>query len=162
MLDVLSAKIDSVHNIRTDAIGLYSSNSEQPDFVGNYKGAKSTVDKMSNGYSPLPYSPFDKATILEKVGGSDLSNITALNLYFFVNESYLGDDLMKTNSGLLLNILPEELRFLLGCDQEKVNVFIFFPASSKTVNEAGVLNFCRLTNMLNGGNSGIKYHVQGI
>ena len=162
MLDVLSGKIDSVHGNRVDDIAVFSSNGNQPEFFANYKGAKSVVDKLSNGYTAEPYSPYDKSTLIAQVANTDLSDVKALNIYFFVTESYLTSDLLKTNSGLLFNILPEELRFLLGCDQGKVNVFIYYPAAATSVKDSGILTFCRLKNDMNADGTGIKYHVQGI
>jgi len=162
MLDVLSAKIDSIHWNRNDDIAVFSSNGEQPEFVANFKGAKSVVDKLSNGYTAEPYSPYDKSTLIGQVANTDLSDVKALNIYFFVTESYLTSDLLKTNSGLLFNILPEELRFLLGCDQGKVNVFIYYPAAATSIKESGILGFCRLKSDVDAQGTGIKYHVQGI
>jgi hypothetical protein len=162
LLDMLTKKIDSIHENRVDDIALFSSNGPNPDFVGNYKGAKSVVDKLSNGYTAEPYSPFDKSAVIDRVASSDLSGIKKLNVYFFVTEAYLVNDLLKTNTGLLFNILPEELRFLVGCGDEQVNVYVYFPASSTTVKDAAIAAESKLVNAPGGLHSNIHYHVQGI
>jgi hypothetical protein len=162
MLDLVAKKIDSIHQNRNDDISLYASNGQNPDFVGNYKGAKSEVDKLSNGYTAEPYSPFDKTAIIDRIANSDLTGIKRLRLYFFVGESDLTNDLLKTNSGLLLNILPAELRLLTNVDEDQVSVYIFYPATAKPELFNNILNSCRLLAAPGVQHSGIHYYVQGI
>jgi hypothetical protein len=162
LLDLLAKKIDSLHQNRSDDIAFFSSNGQNPDFVGNYKGAKSEIEKLSNGYTEEPYSPFDKANMIDRVAASDLSGVKRLKLYFFVTESYLTNDLLKNNSGMLLNILPAELRLLANCEEDQISVYIFYPASSKPELQNNILNTCQLLAAPGAQHSGIHYYVQGI
>ncbi|MCW3092364.1 MAG: hypothetical protein JWP81_3433 [Ferruginibacter sp.] len=162
MFEMVERKVDSLNHQKDTYLGLYLSNGQKPDFASNYKGAKTIINKLTNGYTIEPNSFFDKSLIFDNVLSADLSYTKEINLHFFVTESYLLNDLMGSNAGLLLNSLPHELQHLLGCDEESVSVVIYYPALSKKIQVQALQKFCNFNTLHKAFPSKIKFQFQPI
>ncbi|MEO6548445.1 MAG: hypothetical protein ABIN94_10615 [Ferruginibacter sp.] len=162
MFELVERKVDSLKGVQNSYLGFFLSNGLKPDFASNYKGSKSIINKLTNGYTNVPNSFFDKSLVIDNILNSDLSYTNGINFYFFVTESYLVNDLMGTNAGLLFNSLPGEMKYLLGCEEEKISVTIYYPAASKKVQLPALQKFCDFTSVHNIFRSKIKYHFQPI
>ncbi|MEO7768004.1 MAG: hypothetical protein ABIS01_11280 [Ferruginibacter sp.] len=162
MFDLVDRKVDSLKDHKNAYLGFFLSNGLKPDFASNYKGAKSIINKLNDGYTNEPNSFFDKGLIIDNVLNSDLSYTKGINFHFFVTESFLVNDLLGSNAGVLFNSLPEEMQYLLGCDGDKVSVTIYYPARAQKVQIQTLKNFCNFTSVRKELYSKIKFQFQPI
>ncbi|HRH49202.1 MAG TPA: hypothetical protein PLP23_10645 [Panacibacter sp.] len=141
MIDFLSRKIDTIKGNPDARFMYFVSNSTKPEISQDAVNAQKLVNKLSNGNNRSPNSLLDKTFLGNQIFDQNLSKTTSINLYFFVGEYYLMNDMMGENSGLLLKFFPKELENLTNCPEEKINVIICYPKNAKSFNENKARDF---------------------
>lgn len=145
MIQLLSRKIELLQGDPAARSFFFMSNNVNPEITKDLKAAKGIVQKMSDTYFEQPSSRIDKKLLREMLFSSDLSNTTGINLHFFVSEYYLRMDLLGDNAGFLLRQFAKELQYKTGCEEENINVFIYYPKTAITITTEIKNNFLQLS-----------------
>ena len=145
IFDMIERKVDSLRNDKLALIGFFLSDGEKngsAKFASNFNGAKNYIATLSNASSNAPNSFYDRSALIENLLTTDLSNIKAVNFNLFLTEGgVLNDYLSGANTGILINTLPKQIQFLLSCNEESITVTIYYPASSKKINQQKLQSF---------------------
>jgi hypothetical protein len=158
MIQAISRKLDSVKADNNASLLFYLSNSLTPELTRSFEGGQKLINKMYNSYYAQPNSVMDKRLLREQLFGENLSGIGAVNINFYVTESYLANDLMGDNSGLMINFLPREIQSISRCDEDKINVYIYYPKNAAGITPARLKSFSEFGKGAAGFDSKIRYH----
>ena len=162
MLEKISGNLDSMKGNTNKALAYFLSDDPNSQFTTNVDNAIRITNTLYKKSSGFPNSITDFKTITTKLFDEDLSNIGAINIYFFVTENYLKYDLTGDNGGILLNFLPKQLQALTQVGEEKVHVYIYYPKAAKNIRRERLVNYVAFPVNTKGFESRIKFHFDAI
>jgi hypothetical protein len=162
MVDLLTNKLQEMQKDKNADLLYFLSNSANPEHTRSVSEALNMSNRLYNTYYIQANSIMDKRLLQQRIFNENLSNIGALNLYFFVTESYLKNDLMGSNAGMMLNFIPRELQLLSKCPEENINIYIYYPKNAQTLDQKALDGFQNFGSNVQGFESKIKFHFLSI
>lgn len=158
---MISKRLDSIKNDKNAALIFFLSNSFQPVITRNAASAEKTTQRLYDSYFAEPSTLIDKGFIRDQLATENLAGIDAINFYFFVGEDFLKNDLAGDKAGIMLNFLPKELQQWVNCKDDKIHVYLYYPATMTALPK----DFNTLAGFDGGQKSmrsAIKFHFQPI